>query len=289
MGQFAQAWSFEFPAIAVLPTLTVCYLLAARLVSERHPQQRWPARFTGNFLAGIGLVTVVTLGPLGSYDGVFFWAHMAQHIVLMMLAAPLLLRGQPVLLVLRVSSVGFRRGVVVPTLRSRPMRVLTHPVASWLVFAGVLVGSHVTGFFEFALEHPAVHQYVEHPLYLGSGLSCFYPMLGIGPASKRMRPTGTVLYVSMMMAVEVAVGLWIAGARLVLYPYYLAVPHQPWGPATALADQRIGGILMWSAGVTLNGTWISIALREQFRTITRHPHTAPAGFAAIGGTTRIVP
>ena len=53
------------------------------------------------FGLGLLVVLVATLGPVGSYDDEFFWAHMSQHILLMMVAAPLLLLGEPVLLVRR--------------------------------------------------------------------------------------------------------------------------------------------------------------------------------------------
>ena len=132
----------------------------------RDPDHPWRRRQTISFLAGLALCWFVLLGPVGYYDDTFFWAHMVQHVALMMIIAPLLLLGSPVLLLLRASTPSFRRAWVLPVLRGRVLMTLTRPLVGWLLFAGVLVGTHFSPFYEFSLEHPLVHEYVEHPLYL---------------------------------------------------------------------------------------------------------------------------
>jgi len=253
-------WTFA-PLLAVtLAVVTAAYLTGARSVTRAHPTQPWPVRATAFFIGGMLTVLVATLGPIGSYDDDFFWAHMTQHILLMMLAAPLLLLGEPVLLVLRVSTPQFRRRVVLPVLHSRVVRFLTHPVVSWLIFAGVLFGTHFTGFFEYALEHPLVHDYIEHPLYLGAGLLYFYSLVGTTPGSAAMPPFAKVVSLFLMMVPEVMVGFAIYMARGVLYPFYARVDDRPWGPSTALDDQRLGGALMWSSAMLFDVLWISVAV-----------------------------
>ena len=244
----------------MLAAVTAAYLLAAGRVTHLHPTQPWPRRHTVLFCLGMLTVLVATLGPVGSFDDDFFWAHMTQHILLMMLAAPLLLLGEPVLLVLRISSRQVRRTVILPVLHSRVVRFLTHPVVGWLVFAGVLYGTHFTGFFEYALEHPAVHDYVEHSLYLGAGLLYFYPLLGVSPGASAMQPFAKVVSLFTMMLPEAATGFAIYMASSVLYPFYEAVDDRPWGPSTALADQRLGGAFMWSSAMLFDAMWISVAV-----------------------------
>ena len=258
--EFVTTWTFEPLLAAVLVLVATGYAMAARHVTHAHPRQPWPVRHSVFFGLGLLVVLVATLGPVGSYDDDFFWAHMAQHILLMMLAAPLLLLGEPVLLILRVSTKQFRRGVVVPVLHSRVVRFLTHPVVGWLVFAGVLYGAHFTGFFEYALEHPAVHDYLEHPLYLGAGLLYFYPLLGVSPGASAMAPFAKVVSLFLMMLPETMVGFAIYMAGGVLYPFYSAVDDRPWGPSTALDDQRLGGAFMWSSAMVFDAIWISVAV-----------------------------
>jgi cytochrome c oxidase assembly factor CtaG len=265
LWEFVTTWTFEAPLALMLLAATIAYLFAARRVDRLHPTQPWPRRHTGFFLTGLALILLVTLGPIGSYDDDFFWAHMSQHIILMMLAAPFLILGEPVLLILRVSSPGVRHRYVVPVLHSRIVGFLTHPVVSWVIFAGVLVLTHFTHFYEFALEHPNVHNYVEHSLYLGAGLLYFYPLLGTAVGTVRMQPFAKVVSLFLMMLPEAMVGFAIYTASAVLYPYYAAVTDRPWGPSTALADQRLGGALMWSSGMIFDALWISVAAAQWWK------------------------
>ena len=280
---FATTLQFDLPLALVLAATAGLYVWAARRVSHTDPFHPWPVRYTCTFLAGVAVIVFVTLGPVGAFDDVYFWAHMIQHILLMMLAAPLLLLGEPVLLALRVSSRSVRHDVLVPVLRSRAVRFLTNPVVSWLIFAGVLVGTHFTGFFEFALEHPGVHNYVEHPLYLCAGLIYYYPLLGRAPVASPLRPFTKVISLLTMMVPEAMVGFALYSAGSVLYPFYLSVTDRPWGPSTALLDQRLGGALMWSSGMVFHAVWISVATWEWVKSEERKARRIDADIAAGRG------
>jgi cytochrome c oxidase assembly factor CtaG len=258
LGELLTHWQFDPLPVLLVTVATVLYLWASRTVSRQHPTQPWSGRHTAAFLVGMFFIVLVTVGPIGAYDDTFFWAHMTQHIVLMMLAAPFLLLGEPVLLVLRVSSRQFRHQVVVPVLRSRAVAVLTNPVVTWVLFAAVLVGTHFTHFYEYALEHDNVHTYVEHPLYLTVGLLYYYPLLGSSPGGAALSPFAKIVSQFLMMLPETMTGFAIYMSSAVMYPYYESVVR-PWGPATALTDQRLGGALMWSSGMVLDALWISVA------------------------------
>ncbi len=280
LGELVSTWHVQPVLALMLIAITVAYWTGARTVSRHHPTQPWPLHYLAFFLVGIVLVLLVTLGPIGSYDDEFFWAHMTQHIVLMMLAAPLLLLGEPVLLVLRVSSRDVRHRVVMPVLHSRVVRFLTRPVVSWLIFAGVLFGTHFTGFFEYALEHPAVHDWVEHSMYLGAGLIYYYPLLGTSTGAQPMQPFAKVVSLFLMMVPEAMVGFAIYTSSSVLYPHYAAVDNRPWGPSNALLDQRLGGAIMWSAGMVLHAVWISVAAWEWMKSEERKARRVDAAIAA---------
>ncbi|MFZ0323110.1 MAG: cytochrome c oxidase assembly protein, partial [Actinomycetes bacterium] len=219
LGDFVTGWQLSLLPAVLLVASAVLYLAGAATVSRRHPTRPWPARHTVAFFVGLTMVVLVTLGPVGTYDDTFFWAHMTQHIVLMMLAAPLLLLGEPVLLVLRISSRDVRRRWVIPVLHSRLLRFLTHPVVSWLIFASVIVGAHFTHFYEYALEHDSVHTYIEHPIYLTAGLLYYYPLLGSSPGPSSMSPFSKVVSQFLMMVPETMTGFAIYMASAVLYPY----------------------------------------------------------------------
>ena len=98
------------------------------------------------------------------------------------------------------------------------------------------------------------------PLYLGAGLLYFYPLLGTSPGASAMAPFAKVVSLFLMMVPETMVGFAIYMAGGGLYPFYTAVDDRPWGPSTALDDQRLGGALMWSSAMLFDAIWISVAV-----------------------------
>ncbi len=259
-------WSFDPVPAAALVLAAVLYLGAARRVNQSQ-RPTWPWWKTAGFLAGLATVAVAILGPFGVYDDTFFWAHMVQHMLLMMVGAPLIMLGAPVLLVLRVSSRQTRHNWVVPLLHSRIVSALTNPVVTALLLAVVIMGTHFTGFFDYALRHPFFHNYVEHTLYLGAALLYFYPVMPGNPSRQRLAPGWRVLSLFLIMVPEAMTGFFIYSARYLLYPYY-GVVSRPFGPGP-LSDQRLAGGLMWSMSMVTDFVWVSVAVLEWLRSEQR--------------------
>ncbi len=267
VGTFLGSWTFDPVPGCALIGVALAYLAGARRIDRRHPDRPWPRTCTAAFLAALALCWFVILGPVGVYDDTFFWAHMVQHIALMMLIGPLLLFGAPVLMLLRLSTPAFRRGWLLPVLRSRALAFLTRPVVGWLVFAGVLVGTHFTPFYEFALEHPLVHQYVEHPLYLGAALIYYYPLMAANPGPRRVPYGFRALSMFGMMVPETMTGFFIYGARYLMYPWFGHVAR-PFGPSP-LVDQQLGGALMWGGSMIIDSVWVVLAVTAWLRSESR--------------------
>lgn len=255
--QFLGHWVFAPLPIVAVVLAAAAYLSAVRRVGDRYPDHRWPRARSWSFLAGLALLLFVIVGPVGAYDDDFFWAHMVQHMTIMMVAAPLLLLGAPVLLALRVST-RQHRGPLVAVLRSRPARVLTNPILTWALFAGTMLGTHFTPFYNYAVTHPLVHDDVEHPLYLTVALLYFYPLVGDNPLPHGPAPLTKVVSLIAQMAPESMTGFFLFTAPAVLYPAY-AHSDRPFGPAP-LADQQLGGALMWCGGMVIGAVWITVAV-----------------------------
>ncbi|MDQ2758152.1 MAG: cytochrome c oxidase assembly protein [Actinomycetota bacterium] len=260
--------------LAPVPTLAVAlaaaaYVRAVRRVDRRYPGTRWPRSRVWFFLTGLGLLLFVVIGPVGAYDDDFFWAHMVQHLTIMMVAAPLLLMGAPVLLALRVGT-RQRRRPLVALLRSRPVRVLTNPLLTWALFAATMLGTHFTPFYNFAVTHPLVHDYVEHPLYLTVALLYFYPLVGGNPLPHGPSPLAKVVSLIAQMGPESMTGFFLYTAPGVLYPAY-AQSDRPFGPGP-LADQQLGGALMWCGGMVVGAVWISVAVAAWLSAESRAAH-----------------
>lgn len=271
VGIWLESWTFDPVLGTALIGAALAYVWAARRVSAADPDHPWRRRHTVSYLAGLALCWFVLLGPVGFYDDTFFWAHMVQHVALMMIIAPLLLLGSPVLLLLRVSTPSFRRAWVLPVLRGRVLTTLTRPVVGWLLFAGVLIGTHFSPFYEFSLEHPLVHEYVEHLLYLSAALIYYYPLLPGNPGPRRVPYGVRAGSLFGMMFPETMAGFFLYASTYVMYPFYLSV-HRPFGPPP-LVDQQLGGALMWGGSMIIDTVWISLAvaawLRSESRLATR--------------------
>src|SRR3984957_18990854 len=101
---------------------------------------------------------------------------MIQHLMLLMIAPPLLVSGQPVTLLLHASRNPLHTWVK-KVIRSKPVTWITWPPLAVAAYTATIVGTHLTGFMNLVTEHDAVHQ-SEHVLYLVVGYLYFLPLIG---------------------------------------------------------------------------------------------------------------
>jgi putative copper resistance protein D len=238
-------WTFE-----PLPTLGIAVALgwwwwAVRRVNAAHPANPVPRRRSVAFALGMTALAFALLSGIAAYDTTLFAIHMVQHVLLMLVAAPLIALAAPVTLVLRVSSRETRRRWILPVLHARITRVLAFPVVAWLVFAGVMWASHFSPLFDAALEDPLVHD-LEHVLFLGSALLFWWPAVRLDPAPWRMAHPARALYVFLQMPQNTFLAVVLLNVSTVLYPHYESIVRS-WGP-TPLEDQRLAAGIMWIAG-----------------------------------------
>jgi putative copper resistance protein D len=213
-------------------------------------------------LLGLAVIVIALESSLGVYAEVLFSVHMIQHLLLTMVAAPLLVLGAPITLLLRVVSSDTRRRVVLPVLHSLPLRVLAFPVVTWIVFSGYMWVVHFSPLFDAALESPVIHQ-LEHALFLGTAMLFWWPVMGADPAPWRLPHPARVGYLFIGMPWSSFLGLAIFSATAVLYPHY-ATLGLDWAPP-ALADQAVAGGIMWAGGDLLFLASMGIALRAWLR------------------------
>jgi putative membrane protein len=238
-------WSPDPGVLAAIGTAGLCYVVAdgrARTGRAPTPLER---RHRRAFIAGL-VACLVALGP--PLDGLAdrsFAAHMLQHLVLTMVAAPLLVVAAPITLGLRAWN-GVPRRVLLATLRSPPARVVTNPLVAWALFFVVVWGSHLTGIYDLALRSTPVHAF-EHVALLVTAALFWIPVVGVDPTSARLSPPARILYLFVAMPAMAFLGLALFSASHVLYPTYARVE----GVSRALADQRAAGAIMWAGGMVL--------------------------------------
>jgi len=238
-------WTFE-----PLPTLAIVvaagwWSWAVHRVNAAHPTKPVPRQRTAYFLAGLGALALAMISGIGRYDTILFSVHMTQHVLLILVAAPLLALAAPVTLLLRVSSTDTRRRWILPFLHSRLVRVISNPVVASIFLATVMWVSHFSPLFDAALEAPLVHD-LEHLLFLTAAAMFWWPIVARDPAPSRMGHPGRLTLVFLQMTQNTFLAVVLLGVSSVLYEHY-ATLDLPW-LSDPLADQKLAAGIMWVAG-----------------------------------------
>jgi putative copper resistance protein D len=263
------------PAVALgLLGAGLLYVEADRRVRTRAAVHAARAR-RRFFMAGLAVIFVALQSPLDVQATRWLSLHMVQHLLLTMVAAPLLVLGAPVTLALRTASPR-ARGWLLAALRSFPVRLLSNPLVAWSLFFFVLWASHFTSLYEAALRSDAVHE-MEHVAYLVSALLFWSPVVGTDPSPSRLSHPAKVLYLFLSMPPMAFLGLAIFSAGHVLYPTYAALE----GAARALADQRAAGALMWTGTMFLIVPALAFVLLDWMRADERDARRADAVLAGV--------
>ncbi len=101
---FLLRWTFDPLVVLPLALAGILYIEGVRNVRRRHPRSGWPPSRTAWYFAGLGLLVIALASPVDYYSDRFFSVHMAQHVLLMMVAAPFILLGRPITLALMASQ-----------------------------------------------------------------------------------------------------------------------------------------------------------------------------------------
>ena len=224
-------------------TLTL-YVAGVRRYSSLHPLSPLPRYRPVSFTAGILALAAALASPLDAYADASFAAHMGQHLLLTMVAAPLLLLGTPIVLARQTAPLAVQRALAA-VVHSRIVRGLLFPGVTWGTLAAVLWGSHYSRLYEAALEYPAVHA-LEHALYLGAGLLFWFPVVALEPSPWRMGYPLRVLYLFAASPLNAFLGMSLYQSPRPLYPHYAILARLR--GASPLADQQAGGVIMWILG-----------------------------------------
>ncbi len=240
-------WQFAPLVTAFVVLAAGLYLWGVLRVRRRHPARPWPLPRTAAFLGGLAVVVIATQSGVGSYDDVLFWDHMVQHLLLLMVAPPLLVVGQPATLLLHAS----RNPVHTWTkklLRSHVVTWITWPVFGVALYVGVIVGTHLTGFMNLVLANETVHN-AEHVLFLVAGYLYFLPLVGREPIRWKVSYPSRIFLLFIAMPVDAFTGLALGSESGNPFPN-LAVQRPSWAPSP-LSDVHIGGAVMWVGGAGL--------------------------------------
>jgi putative membrane protein len=266
-----QRWDL---AIAAVLTMAVAIYATGLLHLWRHARRGHGIRLTGvaAFILGVGTLVIALLSPLDRISDVLFSAHMGQHELLMLVAAPLLVIGKPWLAVAWAVPGRWRAsalGLLHKTWIRAPWRLITAPLTILLLHAVALWIWHVPRLFEAALNNETVHAFQHLCFFLTAALFWWalvqgrYGRAGYGAAA---------VFVFLNGLHSGLLGALLTFSGRVWYPLYDArtrgAGHDP------LADQQLAGLLMWIpagfllmvVGLALFAAWMGEAERRVRRT-----------------------
>jgi putative membrane protein len=218
---------------------------------------RAPRRRVAAFAAALVVLGLALNGPLHNLsDAYLFSAHMLQHLVLTLVFPPLLLYGTPNWVVRPLLRPGWVRGLA---------RWATRPLVAGAVFSVPITLWHFPQFYEAALEHHPLH-IVQHLVFLATAVIMWWPVLSPVPELPRAGYPTQLLYLFVLGLPMSLAGALITLADSVLYPFYSTAPRVL--GLTPLADQQLGGLLMWVVGtiylwVVASVVWFRWSAREE--------------------------
>jgi cytochrome c oxidase assembly factor CtaG len=222
--------------LAALGVLAVAYGVRARTLARRGT----PVGMTrpALFAAGLGVLAFALASPFADVaEGDLFVAHMAQHMLLLDVAAPLLLLGLTGPLLRPVLA-------AVPTGLLRPV---THPWVALPVAFALFVGWHLPVLFDAAVRHEPVHV-LEHVSFLVAGLLAWLPLLETLPAPAWFGAGAKLGFLVAWRLGQTVLGNVLLWAPAPLYGVYASAPA---GGLDPLADQRLAAALMMGEGMVV--------------------------------------
>jgi cytochrome c oxidase assembly factor CtaG len=247
---YLSAWEWRLDVILILGTATALYIAGWWRLRRKGRRKLATGWRLASYLSGITALVLALLSPIDALQSLLFLMHMIQHLLLMMIAPPLLWLGSPMPIsvwglphTLRRSLGGllgrnalFRRG----------LRAATTPFISWLVFVATLWGWHDPAAYDAALRITWLHD-LEHITFFGAALLFWWHATTAAPRIHGSFPfAARVAYLLLAFFVNFVPSVPLALANQPIYTFYTEVPRL-WG-ISALQDQRIGGVIMWIPG-----------------------------------------
>ncbi|MCL4559934.1 MAG: cytochrome c oxidase assembly protein [Chloroflexi bacterium] len=198
------------------------------------------------FFSGMLVLLIALLSPLDILsDTYLFSAHMVQHLLLIMIASPLLILGIPAEVAARLLEY---------PLINRIEKILRRPLLAWFLGIGTIYIWHVPLFYNATLANENIHAF-EHLTFIVTAVIFWWPIF-TPLVSHRLPPMAAITYLFAAAAGSSVLGLILTYAKPGLYPDYLQpedtlgilpLIRQDWG-ITPAVDQQIGGLIMWVPG-----------------------------------------
>jgi len=204
----------------------------------------WPRVRGVCFLLGLLITFIATQTFIGAYDMAYFSDHMVQHLLLIMVAAPLFALSAPLDLAYESGTDAIRR-----FLDSKFMEVVTHPLFAFALYFAFIPFTHLTGFMNLMMNHMWIH-HLEQIAFLVVGYLFFRAAFGLERGYK-IHPGLRLVYVMAAVPVDTFTGLVLSMSSRNPFSSYGAMAPAGATKAWILYNIKLGGAIMWIGGDAL--------------------------------------
>jgi len=230
----------------VIGTLVFAGLYIAGIRRLRHKSDRMRNLRHVSFLAGVATIFLALQSPIDALGEHNFLVHQIQHILLRMLAPMLLMLAAPQAALVAGMPAWGKRRIVAPVIESNGLRgvfaALAHPVPVTVLFVAALYVWQIPRLHAAALLNDYVH-YSMHATMLFAGMLFFWRVFDARPALKSTGFGTRVVMLFFVMISQIMLGSYLTLKGQVLYPVYDQIGRV--GAASALADEMLGGVVVW--------------------------------------------
>ena len=248
LDAFLRSWPNEPWLVASLLLSAAIYYRGWNILHRRDPK-RWSGWRLASFVGGLSAIFLALGSPLEPFATLLLQIHMVQHLLLMMVAPPLIWLGAPLFPLVRGLPAPIRTVWVAPLLRSRRLRRwfsrLTHPLVAWPIYVGVTWFWHAPRFYELALSGERWH-FVEHTAFIAAAMLFWYPVVRPYPSRPTWSPWLLFPYLLLADVQNTVLAAWLTFSSRVIYPHYENGPRI--AGLAALDDQAGAGVIMWVPG-----------------------------------------
>jgi cytochrome c oxidase assembly factor CtaG len=253
LHQLLTDWQWRFwpadVAFVVMVGAAAAYVWGVRHLAARG--RSWPVWRTASFCAGLVVMVVAVVSGVASYDTSVFTVHIIQHLVLMMVAPPLLALGAPVTLALQASRRRRQTGLL-RMLHSAPLTVLSMPLVTAGLYYAAMYVDLGSSFYRYSVVHPLVHD-VSHLVMFSLGYLYWWSILGVDRTSRQLPLPVRVGALVVGMPFEVFLGIALLSSRSAIAPQH------------TLSDTRAGGGAFWVLSMLITGAGAAILLVQWMR------------------------
>jgi putative membrane protein len=280
------AWSWDPVVLLSVGVAGVLYTRGWRYLRRRGSRGATRSR-AFYFAAGLALILLALVSPIGTYDQDLFSLHMTEHLLLTVGAPPLLLLGWPLVPLLWGLPDQERRGAA-RFLKPRGAlfrlgSFLARPLVAVSLFVTIFALWHVPVLYDAAQGQTLVH-YAEHTLFFFAALLFWWPVIHPGGGARTLGRMAAIGYVSIPMLEGTLIGALLTFAQRPFYATYLAAPRLT--GLSALDDQQLAGLIMWIPGGVVYGAailWLLAAvLRDEEAADAALDEGGPQGLGLLG-------